>query len=154
MSRIWGVFGYELVSKNFIHWLLKYEHEFLGWASCPTLPYVPRFWPPFSLWQDRARSFWGIFLIHQQQTWKLSFGVQKLPIFTKIDLFGPKFMFFLDLFGSNFQRPAAHTPISFQAEYPPRATDISYKKIAIWGWQTPPGRPRSFLDQKGPKAES
>ena len=39
MSRIRGVFGYELVSKNFIHWLPKYEHEFLGWASCPTLPY-------------------------------------------------------------------------------------------------------------------
>ena len=39
MSRIRGVFGYELVSKNFIHWLSKYEHEFLGWASCPTLPY-------------------------------------------------------------------------------------------------------------------
>ena len=68
--------------------------------------YVPRFWPLFSLWQDRARSFWGIFLIHQQQSYLL--GVQKLPIFTKIDLFGPKFNFFLDLFGSNFQRPAAH----------------------------------------------
>ena len=39
MSRIRGVFGYELISKNFIHWLSKYEHEFLGWASCPTLPY-------------------------------------------------------------------------------------------------------------------
>ena len=61
--------------------------------------------PLFSLWQDRARSFWGTF--SHPPTAKLSFGVQKLPIFTKIDLFGPKFNFFLDLFGSNFQRPAA-----------------------------------------------
>ena len=62
--------------------------------------------PLFSLWQDRARSFWGTF--SHPPTAKLSFGVQKLPIFTKIDLFGRKFNFFLDLFGSNFQRPAAH----------------------------------------------
>ena len=39
MSRIRGVFGYELVSKSFIHWLYRYEYGFLGWASCPTLPY-------------------------------------------------------------------------------------------------------------------
>ena len=39
MSRIRGVFGYKLVSKSFIHLLSKYENEFLGWASCPTLPY-------------------------------------------------------------------------------------------------------------------
>ena len=39
MSRIRDVFGYELVSKSFIHWLSRYDHEFLGWASCPTLPY-------------------------------------------------------------------------------------------------------------------
>ena len=32
--------GHELVSKISIHWLSKYEHEFLGWASCPTLPYL------------------------------------------------------------------------------------------------------------------
>ena len=51
--------------------------------------------PLFSLWQDRARSFWGTF--SHPPTAKLSFGVQKLPIFSG-------------------QR---HTPISFQAEYPP-----------------------------------
>ena len=39
MSRIRGVFDYDLVSKSFMYWLSKYEHEFLGWASCPTLPY-------------------------------------------------------------------------------------------------------------------
>ena len=72
--------------------------------------------PLFSLWQDRARSFWGYF--SHPPTAKLSFGVQKLPIFTKIDLFGPKFNFFLDLFGSNFQRPAAH-PHQFSGRVPP-----------------------------------
>ena len=39
MSKIRGVFGYELVSKSFIHWLSKYKHAFLGCACCPTLPY-------------------------------------------------------------------------------------------------------------------
>ena len=79
--------------------------------------YVPRFWPLFSLWQDRARSFLGYF--SHPPTAKLSFGVQKLPIFTKIDLFGPKFIFFLDLFGSNFQRPVAH-PHQFSGRVTPR----------------------------------
>ena len=45
MSRITCVFGYELVSKSFIHWLSKYEHKFLGWASCPTLPYSRDYTP-------------------------------------------------------------------------------------------------------------
>ena len=45
--------------------------------------YVSRFWPPI-FWRTKTTNF------------------------TKIDLFGPKFNFFLDLFGSNFQRPAAH----------------------------------------------
>ena len=72
--------------------------------------------PLFSLWQDRARSFGGTF--SHPRTAKLSFGVQKLPIFTKMDLFGPKFNFFLDLFGSNFQRPAAH-PHQFSGRVPP-----------------------------------
>ena len=62
--------------------------------------------PLFSLWQDRARSFWGIF--SHPPTPKQSFGVLKLPILKEFDLLGPKFHFSLDLFGSNFQRPAAH----------------------------------------------
>ena len=72
--------------------------------------------PLFSLWQDRARSFWGIF--SHPPTPKRSFGVLKLPILTEFDLFGPKFNFFLDLFGSNFQRPAAH-PHQFSGRVPP-----------------------------------
>ena len=73
--------------------------------------------PLFSLWQDRARSFWGIF--SHPPTPKRSFGVLKLPILKEFDLLGPKFHFSLDLFGSNFQRPAAH-PHQFSDRVPPR----------------------------------
>ena len=76
-----------------------------------------RFDPLFWHSEDWTRSFWGTF--SHPPTAKLSFGVQKLPIFTKIDLFGPKLNFFLDLFGSNFQRPAAH-PHQFSGRVPPR----------------------------------
>ena len=72
--------------------------------------------PLFLLWQDRARSFWGIF--SHPPTPKRSFGVLKLPILTEFDLLGPKFHFSLDLFGSNFQRPAAH-PHHFSDQVPP-----------------------------------
>ena len=74
--------------------------------------------PLFSLWQDRARSFWGIF--SHPPTPKQSFGVLKLPILKEFDLLGPKFHFSLDLFGSNFQRPAAHPhQFSDQVHDPP-----------------------------------
>ena len=72
--------------------------------------------PLFSLWQDRARSFWGIF--SHPPTPKRSFVVLKLPNLTEFDLLGPKFHFSLDLFGSNFQRPAAH-PHHFSDRVPP-----------------------------------
>ena len=78
--------------------------------------YVPRFWPPFFTLAGSSTIFLGYF--SHPPTAKLSFGVQKLPIFTKIDLFDPKFNFFLDLFGSNFQRPAAH-PHQFSGRVPP-----------------------------------
>ena len=114
---------------NFI--LLVSFHEIHIWkgVSWSRGGVLPMWWvihmcrgfdPLFSLWQDRARSFWGTF--SHPPTAKLSFGVQKLPIFTKIDLFGPKFNFFLDLFGSNFQRPAAH-PHPFSGRVPPPGLD-------------------------------
>ena len=79
--------------------------------------YVPRFWPPFFTLAGSSTIFLGYF--SHPPTAKLTFGVQKLPIFfTKIDLFGPKFNFFLDLFGSNFQRPAAH-PHQFSGRVTP-----------------------------------
>ena len=68
-----------------------------------------RFDPLFWHSGDWTRSFWGIF--SHPLTPKRSFGVLKLPIPTEFDLFGPKFHFSLNLFGSNFQR---HTPISFR----------------------------------------
>ena len=83
--------------------------------------YVPRFWPPFFTLAGSSTIFLGYF--SHPPTAKLSFGVQKLPIFTKIDLFGPKFNFFLDLFGSNFQRPAAH-PHQFSGRVPPPGSHI------------------------------
>ena len=71
-----------------------------GWYICAAVL------TPFFTLAGSSTIFLGYF--SHPPTAKLSFGVQKLPIFTKIDLFGPKFNFFLDLFGSNFQRPAAH----------------------------------------------
>ena len=81
--------------------------------------------PLFSLWQDRARSFGDIF--SHPPTPKRSFGVLKLPILTEFDLLGPKFHFSLDLFGSNFQRPAAH-PHHFSDRVPPRGRMSHYEE--------------------------
>ena len=81
--------------------------------------------PLFSLWQDRARSFWGIF--SHPPTPKRSFVVLKLPILTEFDLLGPKFHFSLDLFGSNFQRPA---PSFFGPSTPPGV--IAYRESNNW----------------------
>ena len=81
-----------------------------GWYICAAVL------TPFFHFGRIEHDLFGVFL--HPPTAKLSFGVQKLPIFTKIDLFGPKFNFFLDLFGSNFQRPAAH-PHQFSGRVPP-----------------------------------
>ena len=43
IPKIWQALGYRSFSKIFIHWLLRYETRFLGWASCPTLPYWRHF---------------------------------------------------------------------------------------------------------------
>ena len=102
--------------------------------------YVPRFWPPFFTLAGSNTIFLGYF--SHPPTAKLSFGVQKLPIFTKIDLFGPKFNFFLDLFGSNFQRPAAH-PHQFSGRVPSPGYRVEYRafgnidqKIINYIWYT------------------
>ena len=81
--------------------------------------------PLFSLWQDWARCFWGIF--SHPPTPKRSFVVLKLPILTEFDLLGPKFHFSLDLFGSNFQRPAAH-PHHFSDRVPPPGGQARHDK--------------------------
>ena len=93
--------------------------------------YVPRFWPPFFTLAGSSAIFLGYF--SHPPTAKLSFGVQKLPIFTKIDLFGPKFNVFLDLFGSNFQRPAAH-PHQFSGRVPPPGIYMQNLELLSHTW--------------------
>ena len=89
----------------------------------------PRFWPPFFTLAGSSTIFLGYF--SHPPTAKLSFGVQKLPIFTKIDLFGPKFNFFLDLFGSNFQQPVAH-PHQFSGRVPPPGQPPSLDCVSVY----------------------
>ena len=112
--KFWGWVGLW----GFLWWAPSAKGKDPGWV-------LPMWWvihmcrgfdPLFSLWQDRARSFWGIF--SHPSTPKRSFGVLKLPILTEFDLLGPKFNFSLDLFGSKFQRPAAH-PHQFSDRVPP-----------------------------------
>ena len=73
--------------------------------------------PLFSLWQDRARSFWGIFLIHQQQSYLL--GYKNYQFLQKSIFLAPNSIFSSIFWGPIFSGQW-HTPISFQAEYPPR----------------------------------
>ena len=79
--------------------------------------------PLFSLWQDRARSFWGVF--SHPPTQKGSFGYKS----SQNSIFlAPKYHFSLDLFGSNFQWPAAH-PQQFSDRVPPPGTYVSIQTI-------------------------
>ena len=77
--------------------------------------------PLFSLWQDRARSFWGIFLIHQQQSYLL--GYKNYQFLQKSIFLAPNSIFSSIFLGPIFSGQR-HTPISFQAEYPPRGLPI------------------------------
>ena len=122
-----GMHCHEVGCMSSTHWELVmpygitelHQHGFPGGGVLPmwwVIHMCRGFDPLFSLWQDRARSFWGIF--SHPPTPKRSFGVLKLPILTEFDLLGPKFHFSLNLFGSNFQRPAAH-PHHFSDRVPP-----------------------------------
>ena len=77
--------------------------------------------PLFSLWQDQARSFWGIFLIHQQQSYLL--GYKNYQFLQKSIFLAPNSIFSSIFLGPIFSGQR-HTPISFQAEYPPRVLHI------------------------------
>ena len=81
--------------------------------------------PFFSLWQDRARSFWGIFLIHQQQSYLL--GYKNYPFLQKSIFLAPNSIFSSIFLGPIFSGQR-HTPISFQAEYPPRVSHLYIRK--------------------------
>ena len=82
-----------------------------GWYICAAV-----LTPFFHFGRIEHDLFGGIF--SHPPTPKRSFGVLKLPILKEFDLLGPKFHFSLDLFGSNFQRPAAH-PHQFSDRVPP-----------------------------------
>ena len=85
-----------------------------GWEGTPSMlgdMDVPPFWPPFWHSGDWTWSFWGTFS-HPPMP-KQSFRILKRPILTEFDLIGPKCH---NLFGSNFQQPAAH-PHQFWTKY-------------------------------------
>ena len=97
----------------------------LCWVIWMCRRFDPLFWHS----EDWTRSFWGIF--SPPPTPKRSFGVLKLPILTEFDLLGPKFNFSLDLFGSNFQWPAAH-PHQFSDRVPPPGLNLE----PVLPWET------------------
>ena len=102
----------------------------LCWVIWMCRHFDPLFWHS----GDWTRSFWGTF--SHPPTPKPSFGVLKLPILTKFDLFGPTFHFSLNLFGSNFQWPAAHTRQFSDRVTPPRGNPPMTKQTLIRhrGW--------------------
>ena len=105
-----------------------------GWGVLPmwwVIHMCRGFDPLFSLWQDRARSFWGIFLIHQQQSYLL--GYKNYQFLQKSIFLAPNSIFSSIFLGPIFSGQR-HTPISFQAEYPPglrydywRASEVTLK---------------------------
>ena len=80
--------------------------------------------PLFSLWQDRARSFWGIFLIHQQQSYLL--GYKNYQFLQNSIFLAPNSIFSSIFLGPIFSGQR-HTPISFQAQYPPPGGAAPYR---------------------------
>ena len=113
----------------------------LCWVIWMCRCFDPLFWHS----GDWSRSFWGTF--SHPLTPKWSFGVLKLPILTEFDLFGPKFRFSLDLFGSNFQRPVVH-PHQFSDRVPPRG--CSY--LGPSGFGGPAGSRVVTVTQEAPQA--
>ena len=73
--------------------------------------------PLFSLWQDRARSFWGIFLIHQQQSYLL--GYKNYQFFYKNRSFWPQIQFFPRSFWVQFSAASGTPPSVFRPSTPP-----------------------------------
>ena len=113
----------------------------LCWVIWMCRCFDPLFWHS----GDWSRSFWGTF--SHPLTPKWSFGVLKLPILTEFDLFGPKFRFSLNLFGSNFQRPVVH-PHQFSDWVAPRG--CSY--LGPSGFGGPAGSRVVTVTQEAPQA--
>ena len=93
--------------------------------------------PLFSLWQDRARSFWGIFLIHQQQSYLL--GYKNYQFLQNSIFLAPNSIFSSIFLGPIFSGQR-HTPISFQAQYPPPPPRGSHSGHSYFQFATPPPR--------------
>ena len=106
--------------------------------------YVPRFWPPFFTLAGSSTIFLGYFF-SSTNTKTIFCG-----ILTEFDLLGPKFNFSLDLFGSNFQRPAAH-PHHFSDRVPP-PRDVGYLGKAVVTGQSLMSRLQTYLPRNRTKA--
>ena len=97
--------------------VLQHAHQSPGggvlpiwWVIHMCRGFDPLFWPS----GYQTRSFWGVF--SHPPTQKRSFGYKS----SQNSIFlAPKYHFSLDLFGSNFQWPAAH-PQQFSDRVPPR----------------------------------
>ena len=79
--------------------------------------YVPRFWPPFFTLAGSSTIFLGYF--SHPPTAKLSFGVQKLPIFYKNRSFWPQIQFFPRSFWVQFSAASGTPPSVFRPSTPP-----------------------------------
>ena len=73
---------------------------------------------------DWTRYIFGRYFLSSTDT-KWSFWV---PILSELDLFGPKFHFWLDLFESNFQQPVAHTH-RFSDRVPPSREQTAIRAV-------------------------
>ena len=86
--------------------------------------------PLFSLWQDRARSFWGVFSHPPTRKRSFEYKSSQNSIFLAL-----KYHFSLDLFGSNFQWPAAH-PQQFSDRVPPPGARVNQCETVVYFRQT------------------
>ena len=104
--------------------------------------------PLFSLWQDRARSFWGIFLIHQQQSYLL--GYKNYQFLQKSIFLAPNSIFSSIFLGPIFSGQR-HTPSVFRPSTPPgHRYPYVYSQTTYWHL----GRPCSWVAQVPPCLQS
>ena len=97
-----------------------------GWYICAAVL------TPFFHFGRIEHDLFGVFFSSTNSK-AIFWGTKTTNFFTKIDLFGPKFKFFLDLFGSNFQRPAAH-PHQFSGRVPPPGTWLLTQCYGLTVW--------------------
>ena len=86
--------------------------------------------PLFSLWQDRARSFLGIFLIHQQQSYLL--GYKNYQFLQKSIFLAPNSIFPRS-FWVQFSAASGTHPSIFRPSTPPRDPDTIRSSDSVAG---------------------